>query len=73
VPVRFRRLIAALKRMRVVAVVPVSGGSHWRCEESGVCYPIPAHNGDKSEISDAYIRGVSRALELDEAKLRALL
>ena len=59
--------------MGVVVVAPASGGSHWRCEKDGVCYPIPAHNGDKTEISDVYIRGVCRELKLDEAKFRALL
>jgi len=50
-----------------------SGTSHWMATLGGVSYPIPLHNGLKTEVPDVYIRGVCRALGLNEAQLRAKL
>jgi hypothetical protein len=36
-------------------------------------YPLPAHNGLRSEITDDYIRAFCRHFGLDEAAFRALL
>ncbi len=36
-------------------------------------YPVPAPNGDKSDISDVYVKGVCRHFSIDEAAVRALL
>jgi hypothetical protein len=63
-----------------VSVEPPSSGSHWKFRRPGFrVYPIPAHNGERTEISDRYkisdryIRALCRALEIDEQELRGLL
>ena len=42
----------------------------YHAEKDGKMYPIPASHGDKTEIPDVYVRGVCRALGLDEAEFR---
>lgn len=72
VPVKARDLYRVLPRFGVTLVEP-KGGSHWLAKTDHVSYPLSLHNGLKSEIPDAYIRGLCRALGLDEAELRKLL
>ena len=51
-------------------------GKHpWKAQRKsdGKTYPIPAHNGLKTEISDEYIRGLCRCFGLDETEFRKLL
>lgn len=48
-------------------------GSHWKASKDGVVYPLPCHNGDRSELSDMYIRGLCRCFGLDEAEFKKLL
>jgi hypothetical protein len=36
-------------------------------------YPIPAHNGPKTEIGDHYIRGLCRTFGLDVDEMMKLL
>ena len=56
-PLRFRDLIAILKA-HDVEVTP--GAKHWKCSKPGFRpYAIPAHNGEKTELSDKYVRGAS--------------
>lgn len=63
---------ARTKKLGVEAHPPRSG-SHWKLTRGSAAYPIPAHNGPRTEIDDAYIRGLCAALGLDEKELRALL
>jgi hypothetical protein len=70
VPVRFSVLKRALELQGVQVLPHDSGGSHWKARKDGRTYPIPAHNGTKTEIGDMYVRGVCRALGLDERMLR---
>jgi hypothetical protein len=51
-------------------VVEPSSGSHWKVIGSGVCFPLAAHGGLKSEISDIYIRALCRTFgwDFDEFK-----
>lgn len=61
--------------MRAAAALGVScskpkSGSHWKFRNGETVYPVPAHNGEKSEISDVYIRALCRAFKLDEKKFR---
>jgi hypothetical protein len=49
-------------------------GSHWKfvrpkCRP----YPVPAHNGDRSEVGDTYIAGLCRCLHLDHKALVKML
>lgn len=47
------------------------GGKHnYKARRPGRrAYPIPAHNGWKTEVTDKYIRGMCRNLGIDEAAL----
>lgn len=71
-PARLRDLKRSLESLGVRVDEPARG-SHWHASKDGRRYPIPAHNSLKSEIQDVYIRGVCRALGLDEAELRRRL
>jgi len=68
-PARLSALKRALESMGLEVFKPGSG-SHWKVMRAGKTYPIPAHNGEKTEISDLYIRGVCRCFELDPNELR---
>jgi len=51
---------------------PPNDGSHWKARLGGDCYPIPAHNGLKTQIADRWINGLCRRLtKLNEAKFRS--
>ena len=39
----------------------------------GHTYSLPLHHGLKTELSDAYVRGLCRALEIDYEELRKQL
>jgi hypothetical protein len=56
-----------------VTVEAPGSGSHFKARRGSTVFPIPAHNGPKSEIDDRYIRAVCRAFDLDENELRRLL
>jgi hypothetical protein len=47
-------------------------GSHWLAKKAGFrTYPIPAHNGEKTEIPDVYIRGFCRNFGIDREEFKA--
>jgi hypothetical protein len=71
-PARLAKLRRALEAMGITVTEPASG-SHWKAQRDGKTYPIPAHNGPKTEIDDCYLRGVCRCFGLDEKALRKLL
>jgi len=56
-----------------IAVEKPKNGSHWKAKANGKSYPVPAHNGPKSEISDAYINGLCRAFDLDVEDFKSRL
>jgi hypothetical protein len=65
VAARLRRLISVCAEYGISVERP-SSGSHWKAKKPGFrTYPIPAPNGEKTEISDAYIRGLCRSSDLD--------
>ena len=68
-PARLADLKRGLKSFSVEILTP-HGGSHWRAERDGKTYPIPAHNGEKTMISDQYLRGVCRCFGLDLNELK---
>jgi hypothetical protein len=73
VPARLCELIRAAKSLGLGIAKPNSG-SHWKFERAGYRpYPVAAHNGERTEIPDKYIRGMCRAMGVEEAELRALL
>lgn len=72
-PPRLRDVIKALAEHGIEVDKP-AGGSHWMCKRKGARgYPIPAHNGPKSEISNCYVRGVCRAFGIDEGEFKKKL
>lgn len=50
-------------------------GSHWKAVrvEDGKVYPLPAHNGLKTELSDIYLRGLCRCFGWDFAEFMSEL
>jgi|HubBroStandDraft_6_1064221.scaffolds.fasta_scaffold1437747_2 hypothetical protein len=69
-PARLRDLVATLRTMGVEVETPKSG-SHFVARKPGCRpYPIPAHNGLKSEIEDKYIRALCRNFGIDPAALK---
>lgn len=51
-----------------------SSGSHWKAKKDGYrTYPVPAHNGERTEISDQYIRGLCRNFGLNAEEFVAKL
>ncbi len=49
-------------------------GSHVIVDDGkGHAYPLPLHHGKRTELSDVYIRGLCRALEIDYFQLRKRL
>lgn len=72
-PARLSAIKQALVLVGASLEPPKGGGSHWKASGPGWSYPIPAHNGEKTEIGDAYIRGLCRAAGLDLASFKASL
>jgi predicted RNA binding protein YcfA (HicA-like mRNA interferase family) len=49
-------------------------GSHWKFRKDGFrTYPVPAHNGEKAEIDDRYLKGLCRNFQIDLDAFRAKL
>jgi hypothetical protein len=71
-PARMGDIVRELRRLGCTVEQP-RHGSHWLITRPGIArpYPIPAHNGSKTMISDCYIDGVCRALGLDKREFRA--
>lgn len=68
-PPRLRELAARLKPENIVLHAP-SSGSHWKfVGPDGKTYPVPAHNGERTEISREYIRGLCRCFQLPRSFL----
>jgi hypothetical protein len=72
-PARLRDIISALKALGITVDEPKKG-SHFMVRREGARpYPLSAHNGTKSEITDKYIRGLCTHFGLDfEAFKRSL-
>jgi hypothetical protein len=71
-PARLREIIRICDRFGI-SVGP-GKGSHWKAKRAGCRpYPIPAHNGERSEIADEYIRGLCRAFGVDYDEMKRLL
>ncbi len=70
-PARYVRLRAALAKLGVRVSERSGKGSHVVVDDGkGHSYPVPLHHGAKTELSDVYVRGLCRALEIDYEALR---
>ncbi len=71
-PARLADIARACRALGIDVEAP-GRGSHWKALRDGTVYPLPAHNGPKSELDDIYIRGLCRAFGLNEREFRKLL
>lgn len=72
-PARLKRIIAAAAAYGVT-FDPPSGSSHWKGKKPGFrSYTIPAHNGERTEIGDQYIRGFCRNFGIDRREFESKL
>lgn len=69
-PRRARDIIRAVRDLGI-ELVPPSKGSHYKFVRGSTVYPIPLHNGEKTEIDDKYINGLCRAFGIDKKALLA--
>jgi hypothetical protein len=73
-PARFREIAKALKRAGVAVVQRPGKGSHVVLRNaSGSTYPLSLNNGDKTELSDVYIRSLCKRFGLDYDDFRKKL
>jgi hypothetical protein len=57
-----------------IEVTEPSSGSHWQCRRAGSrMYPLPAHNGLRTEIDDKYLSAFCKHFGLDEDEFRKAL
>ena len=63
-PARLMAVAAVLKKHGIDVEKP-SSGSHYKAVRGSVVYPLPAHNGAKSELDDRYLKALCRAFGLD--------
>lgn len=69
-PSRLADVARNVKRLGGEVDKPRSG-SHWRVYRSdGRMFPLPAHNGPKSELSDVYLRELAAFLGVEVAELK---
>jgi hypothetical protein len=74
VPARYSRLRTALAKLGIRVSERSGKGSHVVVDDGKEhTYPLPLHHGTKTELSDVYVRGLCRALEIDYQELRKLL
>ena len=70
-PARYAKLRAALAKLGVRVSERSGKGSHVVVDDGkGHSYPLPLHHGTKTELSDVYIRGLCRALDISYEELR---
>jgi hypothetical protein len=68
-PARLRDIIEMCNHFGVT-VEPPKASSHWQAKKDGCrTFTIPAHNGERTEISDRYIRSLCRNFGLGSVLL----
>jgi predicted RNA binding protein YcfA (HicA-like mRNA interferase family) len=73
VPARLRDLVRALAEFGITVQRP-NHGSHWKAiAPDGKKYTIPAHNAERSEVGDEYLRALCRTFGIDLQKLKEFL
>lgn len=71
---RLRDIVRALGEHNVVVEPATGGGSHFKAKRPGArTYVIPAHNGDKTELDDKYVKALCKNFEIDFDVFRAKL
>lgn len=73
-PARFRAVVQALKSYAIEVRTRPGKGSHVILHGGGgLIYPVSLHNGDKTELSDVYVRGICRAFGIDYQEFKSKL
>ena len=73
-PARFREVLHAMKACGVTAYQRAGKGSHVVLSDGhGNAYALSLHNGDRSMLSDVYLRGICRTFGIDFATFRSKL
>jgi predicted RNA binding protein YcfA (HicA-like mRNA interferase family) len=72
--VRYGRVKKALRKMGITVRERKGKGSHVLINDgSGRAYTLPCHHGQKTVLSDHYLKAVCRFYELDYDEFRKLL
>jgi hypothetical protein len=72
-PARLRELMRICEARFEISFGP-GKGSHRKAKREGCRpFPVPAHNGDRSEIPDEYIRALCRNFGIDYDEMKRLL
>lgn len=73
-PARLRDLVRVLAEFGIGVDPPRGGGSHWKATgPDGTAYTLPSHNGERTELTDVYVRKLCRAFNIDEHAFRTRL
>ncbi len=72
-PARYKRVKKALRELRISVAERPGKGSHAVLDDGkGHAYTLPLHHGERTELSDVYLRALCRAfgVEFDELRRR---
>lgn len=73
-PSVFRDIVRAAKKSGCAVEASSGGSSHYKIRlPNGDAYPISAHNGERSEIADVYVKKLAQKLGLTLEQFRALM
>ena len=65
-PARYKRLRKALRTLGIRLVERAGKGSHVVLDDGkGHTYVLPLSHGEKTELSDVYVRALCRAFEIE--------
>lgn len=73
-PARLREILQICERHFGISSEPPKRGSHWKLKRDNArTYPIPAGNGERTEIPDHYVRALCRNFGIDYDEMKKLL
>jgi predicted RNA binding protein YcfA (HicA-like mRNA interferase family) len=66
-PARYSRVVKALRKLGIKVTVRPGKGSHAIVDDGkGHTYTLPLHHGERTELSDVYLRALCRAFGIDD-------
>jgi predicted RNA binding protein YcfA (HicA-like mRNA interferase family) len=73
-PARYKRLRKALTKLGIKLIERPGKGSHVVFDDGrGHTYILPLSHGEKTELSDVYVRALCRAFEIEYADFVRLM
>jgi predicted RNA binding protein YcfA (HicA-like mRNA interferase family) len=70
-PARYNRVKKALRKLGITVHERKARGSHVVInDDQGRVYTLPCHQGERTMLSDVYLRALCRCFDLDYEKLR---